>query len=206
MLINGERVECVGMIVYHGTDSISAKNILENGIDLRRGNKSVDNGAGFYTTPNLTFAMQRARTAAVRVSGFHTDEAVEPVVLEIELDMDAAASLRVREFKNCTYEWREFVFYNRLGWRFLRKWKIGSENHNLDKKYDLVIDETADAGVNDLISDSRYRKDISDWKPVIEQIGKSSRPDWDKQISLHTPQAVRRCIVSVKAVHHEALN
>lgn len=86
MLINGERVECVGMIVYHGTDSISTK------IDLRRGNKSVDNGAGFYTTPNLTFAMQRARTAAVRVSGFHTDEAVEPAMLE----MDTAGCRRER--------------------------------------------------------------------------------------------------------------
>lgn len=194
------------MLVYHGTDSISARNILENGIDLTRGNKSVDNAKGFYTTPNRTFAMQRARTAAVRVSGFHTDEVVEPVVLEIELDMDAAASLRVQEFKGCTYAWKEFVFYNRLGWGFLRKWQIESENHDLDKKYDIVIDETADAGVNDLISDSRYRNDISDFKLVINQIEKSHRPDWDKQISLHTKRAVRRCIVSVRIADDEVLN
>lgn len=194
------------MIVYHGTDSLSAKNILENGIDLTRGNRSVDNAKGFYTTPNPAFAMQRAKIVAARVSSFHTDEAVEPVVLEIELDLDAAASLRVRKFEGCTYEWKEFVFYNRLGWNFLRKWKIESENHNLDKKYDIVIDETADAGVNELISDSRYRNDISNFQPVIGQIQKSPRPNWDKQISLHTKRAVRRCIASVKVADAGGLN
>lgn len=40
------------MIVYHGTDSYSAQNIMEAGIDLARGEESVDNARGFYTTPS----------------------------------------------------------------------------------------------------------------------------------------------------------
>ncbi|MDE7220306.1 MAG: DUF3990 domain-containing protein [Oscillospiraceae bacterium] len=191
------------MTVYHGTDSISANNILDTGINVKYGNESVDNAAGFYMTPNKTFAMQRAKMAAARVRSFHKGEVVEPAVLEIELDLSDAGSLRIKEFDGCSYEWKEFVFYNRLGWRFLRKWALFSKNHNLDAKYDIVIDETADAGVNDIISDSRYRNDLGDLTSIIMQIERSTRPDWDKQVSLHTARAVRSCVRSIRIVPNE---
>lgn len=191
------------MTVYHGTDSISAENIMDTGIDVKHGNEFVDNAKGFYTTPNKNFAMQRAKTTANRVRRFHGGENVEPVVLEIELDLNCTGDLQVKEFAGCTYEWKEFVFYNRLGREFLDQRHIDAENHNLDAKYDVVTDETADAAINDIVSDFKYQGNMDDIRSVIEQIEKSSRRDWDKQISLHTDQAVKICVKSIQIIKNE---
>lgn len=191
------------MIVYHGTDSISAENILKTNIDLKCGNEFVDNAKGFYTTPNKTFAMQRAKMAVNRVRGFHRGANVKPVVLEIELDLNCTGDLQVKEFAGCTYEWREFVFYNRLGREFLGQRKIGGGNHNLDAKYDVVIDETADARINDLVSDFKDHGNMDEIESVVKQIEKSPRRNWDKQISLHTDQAVKICVKSIQIMENE---
>ena len=101
------------MIVYHGTDSYSAQNIMEAGIDLARGEESVDNARGFYTTPSREFALRRARMTTAAVGKFRKDATLRPAVLEIEIDGDALKKLNVLEFTGTTYQWKEFVFYNR---------------------------------------------------------------------------------------------
>ena len=48
------------MLLYHGTISSGADNIIKNGISLSKGKLKVDFGQGFYTTPSLEFAKSTA--------------------------------------------------------------------------------------------------------------------------------------------------
>lgn len=190
------------MIVYHGTDGYSAQNIIENGIDLKYGEKSVDNGRGFYTTPNKEFAIRRARMVTDSARKFRKDDELKPAILQIEIDENMFRELNVKEFVGCTYEWKEFVLYNRVGSRFLRNQKIQTTNHNLDYKYDIVIDETADAGVGEIVSGVRYKetRNDTDLRSTINKIRKSRNKIWGKQLSFHSRRALRRCIKSIKIV------
>lgn len=189
------------MIVYHGTDSDSAQNILKDGINLKCGNPSVDNGQGFYTTPSKLFALRRAKIMTLKVCGFRSERESIPVVLEIAIDETAFDALNVLEIPDCTDQWKEFVLYNRLGKRFLRDQKIESTNHNLDFKFDLVMDETADAGVGDIVSEIRYQETRRkyDLQAAINKIHKSNSKVWGKQISFHTKRALQ-CIKSIKVI------
>lgn len=189
------------MIVYHGTDSLSAENILKNGIDINYGEVSVDNGKGFYTTPNYEFALKRAETMALKSSKFNNIE-VLPVVLKMNIDISNIPKLSIKEFEKCPYEWKEFIFYNRMGTTFLDKWSIKTNNHNLDSKYDIVIDETADNDVTTIISKFRYAKNIKNLKEEISKINKSNSSYWDKQISVHTPRGCS-CISSITICTNE---
>lgn len=78
------------MVVYHGTDSYSALNIIEKGIDLKYGEKSVDNAQGFYTTPNKEFAIRRAKMMTDFAKKICKDEdrELKPSVLRIEIVED----------------------------------------------------------------------------------------------------------------------
>lgn len=189
------------MIVYHGTDKLSAQNIINNGIDVTCGDESVDNGKGFYMTPNFEFALQRAKTAARRKSKFN-ETTVYPAVLKIELDINAVENISVKEFKDCSFEWKEFIFYNRIGMRFINKWGIETDNHNLDCKYDVVIDETADNDVTSIITKFRYKKDISRLREEISKIKKSNSVHWDKQISIHSEESLA-CISSIEIYQYK---
>lgn len=180
------------MIVYHGTDIESACNIINNGIDLSCGDKSVDNGQGFYTTPSYDFALKRAKNTAKTASMFN-GRLVQPAVIELEIDLDNAMisyDVNVKSFNGCTDDWKQFIVFNRLGKKFLKKWKIDSKNHNLDAKYDIVIDETADSHIADIVSSMRYAKSIDNLKENISKVDKSNKEYWDKQISLHTLAAL----------------
>ncbi len=190
------------MIVYHGTDSYSAQNIIQNGIDLTYGEKSVDNARGFYTTPSLEFATRRAKMVTASARGFRKDDELKAVVLQIEIDENLFNRLHIKEFVGCTYEWKEFIFYNRIGKRFLTGQGISSDNHNLDGKYDIVIDETADAGIGSLVSKIRYKETRSgaDLKSVIGKIKKSDDKSWGKQISFHSKRSLRMCVKSIKTI------
>lgn len=193
------------MIVYHGTDSDSAWHIINDGIDLFVGDDSVDNGRGFYTTPSREFASRRAKMRTASVQKFRQNEKLKPVTLQIEIDESKFNELCVKEFCGCTYEWKEFVLYNRLGTVFLNNQGIVSINHNLDSKYDVVMDETADAGVGGVVSRIRYKETRSnmDIKSVIDQIEKSDNRIWGRQVSFHSKRALKLCIQSIKAIEEQ---
>ena len=187
------------MIVYHGTDSISARNIVKNGIDLAYGNKFADNGQGFYMTESRAFAERRAKMVALSQREFQKDQDISPALLSIELEIDADSGLCIKEFPFCDADWQEFVAYNRLGEKFLANRGILNTNHNLDAKYDIVIDETADAGLSDIISKIRKYYSPSLMQELIRAVGKSNDPVWDRQISLHSRRAVK-CIKSTQMI------
>lgn len=178
------------MIVYHGTDNLSAENIKNNGIDIKYGDESVDNGMGFYMTPSYILAENRAKYAANKKAEFY-NESVTPAVIKFEIDLENASKLSVKEFDDCSYDWKEFIFYNRIGEKFIKKWNIKTDNHNLDFKYDIVMDETADNKINTIISDLRYKRNVTEEiiKTEIEKIKKSNEEYWDRQISIHTKSA-----------------
>ena len=187
------------MIVYHGTDSFSAQNIVENGIDLTIGEESVDNARGFYTTPSKEFAARRAKMVTASAKKFRGDDELKASVLQIEVNESRFSELQTKEFVGCTYDWKEFVFYNRIGKRFLNYQNISSSNHNLDGKYDVVIDETADAHIGSLVSKFRYKETRTkvDLRTVIDKVQKSNDASWGKQISFHSQRSIQICIQSI---------
>ena len=193
------------MVVYHGTDSLSAANIVNNGIDIKYGEKSVDNGQGFYTTPNLSFALERAKTMTIAASKFNGSSSLTPAVIEIEISLpDNVLEFNILRIDGCTHKWKEFVLFNRLGKRFLNKWNITSNNHNLDSKYDIVIDETADAHITDMVSSLRYADSINNLDEIIGKVDRSDDECWDKQISFHTKKSLK-CVGNMKILYYNNL-
>lgn len=188
------------MIVYHGTDSKSADNILKNGINLSYSNPSVDNGKGFYTTPNLEFAYRRANSRTTKTLFFNDTYDVTPAVLQLTIDIESNLSdLNILRFDGCIDDWKEFVLLNRLGRQYIRKRHIVSSNHNLDQKYDIVIDETADTDISRIVDELKYGKLPLSYRAFLNRINKSNIPCWDKQISFHTEKAIN-CIKEITLI------
>lgn len=186
------------MFLYHGIDNFSADNIINAGIDLKCGDESVDNAQGFYMTPNFEFALKRAEMMTKRCSQFYKKESLAPVVLEIELDLpENTDTVSIKNFDKTDFEWIEFVVLNRLGNRFLREHNILSANHNLDFKYDIVIDETADSEIGEIVSKIRYAGKDIDINPYIEKVNTASNKIWGRQISVHSKKAIDMCIKSI---------
>ena len=85
-------------LLYHGTTKEAYKDILENGISLKKTRDTADFGAGFYLTPNKGVA--KARVA----------NKLNPAVMQFELNGD---DLSVKKFK-LDDEWKEEVFRQRI--------------------------------------------------------------------------------------------
>lgn len=178
------------MILYHGTDNISAESIIKNGIDLKYGKKYVDNGPGFYLTQKLEFAVRRAQMTTDTLKQFYSAQSIYPAVLEIEFKLPKNdKDIIIKEFAESGYDWKEFVFYNRAGYEFIQENNINTNNHNLDCKFDIVIDETADAGINNIVSAAKNEENIEFLAAYIDLIKKSTKEYWGKQISLHSDKA-----------------
>jgi hypothetical protein len=92
------------MIVYHGSDGIVEKPVL------RVPNRTLDFGAGFYTTTNKTQAVSFAAKVMLR-NGARTKyvSMYEINVAEMERTLD------VLKFDTPNADWLDFVFANRQG-------------------------------------------------------------------------------------------
>lgn len=179
------------MILYHGTDSISADRILSEGILLDIGSKYVDNGQGFYTATDKKFALERAKMVVENRTYFDFKNLIEPVVLSFELDNSAFSNsdLNIKIFEDVSSEWKEFVLLNRLGKKFLCDNNIKSENHNLDFKFDIVYNNTADAGITAVVSNIKKQK--VNYLDCLHSIDISDKKVWGKQISFHTEKGLK---------------
>jgi hypothetical protein len=108
------------MIVYHGSDVVVEKPIL---LSPKR---TLDFGAGFYTTTNKKQAMSFAHKVMLR------NDSQTKAVSMYEVDFDKIDStLDVLKFDAPNAEWLDFVFANRQG---IYK----------GKQYDVVIGVVAD--------------------------------------------------------------
>lgn len=91
------------MIVYHGTDSESTHNIVDDVIDLACGDIYVDNAQGFYTTPSKEFAANKAKMMTAKKRRLHMGDNLQPVVIKINIDLDTD-EVHIKEFGGCDYE------------------------------------------------------------------------------------------------------
>jgi Protein of unknown function (DUF3990) len=122
------------VVVYHGTDEISARNIQNNGIQLALCRPAADFGRGFYVTSNLHQAEQWANQKMGHLP--QGSAARLAAVLTFDLDRDAAADLDDHlTFVIADPAFHDFVIYNRLG---------GPHHHrNIGVGYDLVYGPVA---------------------------------------------------------------
>lgn len=128
------------MILYHGTISTCAENIINNGIDLLKGNKSVDFGQGFYTTPSMKFATNTATNKAFKTNVYYDYEYCKPVVLSF--CYSPSNNLRILNFYRRDLKWAQFIINNRNGFKYLHT--THQKFHNLTGYFDIVIGEIAD--------------------------------------------------------------
>lgn len=120
-------------IVYHGTTLKSAHNIMNKGINLIVGRKSLDFGTGFYTTENKGQAIKWA----IRKSGIYEQPAIISFVSHLEED------LNIRIFSSCDHDWGDAVYNNRV--------------HGIDilRGYDCVIAPLVDGNIRREVIDAR---------------------------------------------------
>jgi Protein of unknown function (DUF3990) len=95
------------LVVYHGTDSLSANNIRLNGIQPRYFVAKTDFGAGFYVTTSLhqakNWANEKVRTQG---SGAYSAE-----VLEYNLQRSSITNLEHLTFVTDTQDYYDLVDY-----------------------------------------------------------------------------------------------
>jgi len=131
------------VFLYHGTDEKSARRILKDGVNPRFGRKNVDFGQGFYTTPNRAHAEDRARIKA-KAKG------CRPALIIFSFEEESAIG-NIKRFYEADLVWLQFIVNNRMGIKYVKRHELPNESHNRDAKYDIVIGETADAGLAYLI-------------------------------------------------------
>ena len=180
--------------MYHGTDNLSAINILNNGIALSKCNSSTDNYKGFYTTQSFDFAQKRAKQIVIKKQ--INNKQIKPVVIKFEFSENKLdSSFCIKKFTSVCDEWKYFVVINRIGKNVFNKYKsiFESFDHNLDTKYDLVYDPTADAGIADIVGEIKYSIKKINWVNLtkkIQRVNIGNDTFWDNQISFHTNKSL----------------
>ncbi|RJQ78951.1 MAG: DUF3990 domain-containing protein [Desulfobacteraceae bacterium] len=115
--------------LYHGTIESHANSIMNNGVDISKGNPLTDFGTAFYTTT----IKKQAETWAWNHSQLKSEK---PFVVCFDLDRDLMASLESLSFVCCERDIDDF-------WGFVFHCRNGGVDHNrnLSPKgvYDLVI-------------------------------------------------------------------
>lgn len=116
------------MRLYHGS------NVDVNEPKIIVSNRTLDFGAGFYTTSSEEQAMKWAKQQALRRG------AGTPTVSVFELDEDKLETLSVLRFKTANSDWLNYVTANRKG-------------AYTGKKYDIVIGPVANDNTMPVIND-----------------------------------------------------
>lgn len=185
------------MFLYHGTDNLSAENIINFGVDFKKCDCFTDNARGFYLTSNKKFAEVRASVM--------TFSPQRPVVIEMYFDEESARKkLNILQFDDVSDDWRFFVAFNRAGLEHyeLMNLYFPQKINNLTYRYDLVIDIPADAKISritDRIDSLLDDVDKGQAPPeafrneILKNIKSINAGDIDlqsKQYSFHTAQSL----------------
>lgn len=107
------------MRLYHGT------NVQFDAVDLLKGLPNKDFGRGFYLTDSFECARKTAQQRADRLGG-------KPIVKRYSVNEEMLKDLKVKVFDRPSRDWALFVRANRRG-------EIGTEDHNRDNRYDMVV-------------------------------------------------------------------
>jgi len=116
------------MLLYHGSNvEVKEPKIIVS-------NRTLDFGAGFYTTSSEAQAMKWAKQQALRRGGG------TPTVSVFELDEDKLGELSVLRFDTADADWLNYVTANRKG-------------TYTGKKFDMVIGPVANDNTMPVIND-----------------------------------------------------
>lgn len=184
------------MIVYHGTDSISANQIIDGGIDFSKCNHYTDNAIGFYVTASEIFAYERAKQICGRKNISVQDEQIfNPVVVAFDFDeTKAKQNCNCLEFNCTSVEWKSFVFANRLGENYFNKYikLFQFYENNLDLKYDIVFDPTADSAIASVVDNFKHGSGKRTKEVIVKLISNIDvgSGNWSSQISFHTRKSL----------------
>ena len=106
------------MVVYHGS------NVAVENPEIRKPNRNLDFGSGFYTTSNIEQARIFSKIVCSRRGG-------QPVLSVYYFDYETAEStLKFKKFEKADEEWFDFVCGQRMG------------SYN-GAKYDVIIGPVA---------------------------------------------------------------
>lgn len=175
------------MIIYHGTDEESAKNIINSGIDLSLCSEIADFGQGFYTTIDKNFAIKCANRASKR-----TDN--NPALVVIDYCSDSVRG--VKYFGKPSVEWLQFIVNNRAyntDKTYLDV--VGTcKDHNADARHHVVQGLTADGNIVDFVEYCIINKE----KVQEEDISNIFSKNYPEQISFHTEKSLKH--IKVKSI------
>lgn len=116
------------MLLFHGSNvEVKEPKIIVS-------NRTLDFGAGFYTTSSEVQAMKWAKQQAIRRGGG------VPTVSVFELDEDKLGELSILRFDTADADWLNYVTANRKG-------------TYTGKKYDMVIGPVANDNTMPVIND-----------------------------------------------------
>lgn len=163
------------MILYHGTDISSAKNIFEHKrIDVFAGKKNCDFGPGFYMSNSLPDAVKWAKRKAIFR---HSEPAV------VTLNFNFHDALEYIEFFSDDIRWARFIINNRNGLDYISS--VSFQEHNLDRRYHITYGRIADKNVVDVSDELRESKKLlNDYTLLL-------KTDNPMQYVLHTVYATK---------------
>lgn len=158
--------------LFHGTDSQSAKDICERGIDLSIGADYVDFGPGFY----LTESFDRARIWAMRKAQTRRRS---PAIVTAVFD-DVAARDIIETFQD-DLRWGRFIVNNRNGIKYISM--VPFKENNLDARYDITFGRVADIDIHNVA------KQLMKNGRMLMSIDGIFNKDYPMQYVLHTERA-----------------
>lgn len=168
------------MKIYHGTIKQNAENIINNGILLSKSKESLDFGKGFYTAPDVNFAISTAYGKNKKANKNRSLDRFAGAILEFDFDINKVNDIKHLSFENIDIDWAQFIINNRNGYAYTDYLK--SKFHNLDSKYDIVTGAIAD---NRIVPLSKYLKVLNE--PIKKSELNDIIYDYEtEQISFHT--------------------
>lgn len=175
--------------LYHGTTSDNGHRIESEGIQLSYSQEYLDFSKGFYTTPDIKFAIKTAQRRYSTSRYFHelaeNIDGMAVVVLEYN---ENCVDLNTKIFAGPTNKWAQFIAANRTK-APEQVWKC--YDNNRDQRYDIVKGPTADGTINFqemLKAVNTGKMAISDVKSImcLPPVNKN----WGTQISFHTSKSL----------------
>ena len=173
--------------LFHGTNESSAKSIVYTGIDLKKSQKYLDFGRGFYTTPDEFRARKWAKRKTEKYN--RRNNKIElPSVVILYVDESKIFDLNYKYFKWRRDDWMKFIISNRIGESLSEKERLF--DNNLKNQYDLVYGSIADG----IISDKAYRMRMEEIKLseiTVNDLLPENGSAYGMQISFHTQDALK---------------
>lgn len=154
---------------------------------MKKSQKYLDFGRGFYTTPDEFRARKWAKRKTEKYN--RRNNKIElPSVVILYVDESKIFGLNYKYFKWRRDDWMKFIISNRIGESLSEKEKLF--DNNLKNQYDLVYGSIADG----IISDKAYRMRMGEIKLseiAVNDLLPENGSAYGMQMSIHTQAALK---------------